>query len=46
MTENKQQPIQKVLSDYVVENANLKIQIETLIQRVKELEEVKSDEGE
>lgn len=36
---HQQQPIEKVLHDYVVENANLKITIEILNDKIKQLEE-------
>lgn len=41
-----QQPIEKVLTQYVIENANLKIAVEELKQKAASLEKEKEEQKE
>lgn len=43
---NEQQPLNNVLTQYVIENANLKIQLETLKQELEALKKEKLDSKE
>lgn len=43
---NEQQALNNVLTQYVIENANLKIQIETLKQELETLKKSQSDKKE